>query len=523
MFVSGFSRSFVTVAIIAAAGPVLADATRLAVTAERIARVDVGIVAKNAAAEGEPAAPGERRGKTRLELILPIAGSDPVDGIEFADFIAPFVASVGLTGETGALVLRVQRNSRADGAGLRPGDLIVSAAGERVQHATHLRRLLRDAEADTIVTGIIRIGQGPDDLIASLRASAAQGNRDATLALGDVSLFDLDGRGEPRAAEEYYLRAFRMGDARAAYRLGTMFANGRGVATDLAVATRWFRLAADGGFPAGQHALGLTWWNSRYWTGLALVGDYTEAVRLFRLAAERGHAPSYLYLGLAHHYGYGVDRDYAQAADWYREAAAAGEVEAMVRLAEMAEAGQGTDANAGRALELFRQAAVLGSVEANRRLGEKYWRGEGVPLHPMNAIGYLEAAAAKGDAGAMTLIAQILLSGYGVTRDEVGAVEWYFRAYRAGDADAGFALALAYADGIGVERDTGKIAGFMLDAIRRGSRAALAEMKANAEGWDVAVRKELQLLLQASGFYAGEIDGVFGPGTLRALDAAAGS
>src|SRR5262245_42075356 len=123
----------------------------------------------------------------------------------------------------------------------------------------------------------------------------------------------------------------------------------------------------------------------------------------------------------------------------------------------------------------------------------------------------------------MSLIAQIPLSGYGVTRDAPGAVPWYFRAYQAGDADAGYALALAYADGIGVPADMSKVAGFMLDAIRRGSAPALAEMKGNAESWDLAVREDLQELLQASGFYSGEIDGVFGPGTLRALDAAAGS
>src|SRR5690606_27585110 len=119
--------------------------------------------------------------------------------------------------------------------------------------------------------------------------------------------------------------------------------------------------------------------------------------------------------------------------------------------------------------------------------GEKYWHGEGVMQHPLNAVAYLEAAAEQGDASSMSLIAQILLSGYGVTRDAAAAVSWYFRAYQAGDADAGYALALAYADGVGVPQDRGKVAGFMLDAIRRGSQAALAEMKGNAESWDIEV------------------------------------
>ena len=142
--------------------------------------------------------------------------------------------------------------------------------------------------------------------------------------------------------------------------------------------------------------------------------------------------------------------------------------------------------------------------------------------HPINAIGYLEVAAERGDARAMSLIAEILLSGYGVRRDAAGAVAWYFRAWRAGDAGAAYALALAHADGVGVAQDSSKVAGFMFDAIRRGSSAALAEMKGNAAAWDISIREDLQQLLQAAGFYQGAIDGVFGPGTLRALDAAAG-
>src|SRR5690606_19300041 len=235
--------------------------------------------------------------------------------------------------------------------------------------AGQLRRMLRELESGGAVPAeIIRVGQGPADLVARLRATAARGNRDAMLALGDTALFNRDGRGQIGAAEDHYLRAYAMGDPRAAWRLGTMYATGRGVPLDLAVATRWYRLAAESGLPAGQFALGLTWWNGRYWTGLALESNYAEAVRLFTLAAERGYAPAYLYLGLAHHFGYGVERDYAAAAAWYRRASAAGEIEAMVREAEMVEAGQGTAPDPLAALDLLRAAARLGSVEANRRL-----------------------------------------------------------------------------------------------------------------------------------------------------------
>lgn len=515
---SALSRVLLAGLVAVSASPAFAD-TGLVSAGDKTARAGNALVARNA-----PVADAARilpaRSKVGISIARPASG-DPMLGLEFADTIDPFVAAIGLTGESGALVLGVERNGAAARAGFLPGDLVVSVAGERVRDATALRWMLRDLGEEPVRAEIVRVGQGPEDLVAQLRAVAAGGNRDAMLALGDASLFNLAGGGQLAAAEDYYLRAYAMGDARAAYRLGTMYATGRGARVDLAVATKWYGLAAEAGLPAGQHALGLTWWSGRYWTGLALVGDYDEAVRLFTLAAARDYSPSYLYLGLAHQLGYGAPKDAVLAAEWFEKAIAAGNVEAMYRRAEIIESGQVPDAAPDTALELFRTAASLGSVEASRRLGEKYWRGEGVMRHPINAIAHLEAAAAQGDVTSMSLIAQILLSGYGVTRDATSAVQWYFRAFQAGDADAGYALALAYADGLGVERDTGKVAGFMLEAIRRGSVAALNEMKANAEGWDIAIREDLQRLLQASGFYTGEIDGVFGPGTLRALNAAA--
>jgi uncharacterized protein len=520
--VKAIARTVLVLGAAASVNAVGADEARPHFVPERLARVDVGIVVRNAPQPGTAAA---NVGATRRHLTLTVplgVPADPIPGVELADSIDPFVAAVGLTGQGGALVFTALRRSAAARAGLAAGDLIVTAAGEPVRDADELLRRLRELRAETVALEVIRMGEGPADLVARLREVAASGNRDATLALGDVGLFNLDGRREPAAAEEHYRRAYALGDARAAYRLGTMYATGTGVAVDLAVATRWYRTAAEAGLPAAQHALGLAWWNGRYWTGQALVADRAEAVRLFHQAADRGYAPSYLYLGLAHELGLGVDADAEAARRWYDKAAAAGDVEAMLRLSAMAEGGEGADAGPERALELLRAAAQHGSVEANRRLGEKYWRGEGVPQHPLKAVAHLEVAAAKGDTASMTLMAQILLSGHGITRDPADAIGWYFRAYQAGDADAGYALALAHADGIGVAQDLGKVAGFMLEAIRRGSRAALAEMKGNAEAWDMEIREDMQELLKAYGFYTGEIDGVFGPATHRALDAAAG-
>ena len=48
------------------------------------------------------------------------------------------------------------------------------------------------------------------------------------------------------------------------------------------------------------------------------AGDYAEALRWYRLAAEQGNVPSQVSLGFFYEFGEGVVQDYAEAARWYR-------------------------------------------------------------------------------------------------------------------------------------------------------------------------------------------------------------
>lgn len=53
-------------------------------------------------------------------------------------------------------------------------------------------------------------------------------------------------------------------------------------------------------------------------------GDYFEAVRQWRPAAETGDPKAQTALGLAYYHGQGVPQDYGEAAVWYRRAAEQG-------------------------------------------------------------------------------------------------------------------------------------------------------------------------------------------------------
>jgi hypothetical protein len=61
-------------------------------------------------------------------------------------------------------------------------------------------------------------------------------------------------------------------------------------------------------------------------------GDYAEAVKWYRLAAEKGNAISQYNLGFLYENGQGVPQDYAEAVKWYRLAANQGYTDAMVAL-----------------------------------------------------------------------------------------------------------------------------------------------------------------------------------------------
>ena len=64
-------------------------------------------------------------------------------------------------------------------------------------------------------------------------------------------------------------------------------------------------------------------------------GNYTEAVRYFRLAAEQGHAGAQYNLGVCYTKGYGVTQNYIEAVKYFRLAAEQGHAEAIGSLRQL--------------------------------------------------------------------------------------------------------------------------------------------------------------------------------------------
>jgi TPR repeat protein len=101
------------------------------------------------------------------------------------------------------------------------------------------------------------------------------------------------------------------GMAAAQYRMGVLYAEGKGVPANDAEAALWFERAAKQGDPAAQYDLAAS-----YAEGTGVRKDATAAAEWFRRAADQGYPMAQLNLGLMYAAGNGVAQDYVEAMKW---------------------------------------------------------------------------------------------------------------------------------------------------------------------------------------------------------------
>lgn len=126
-------------------------------------------------------------------------------------------------------------------------------------------------------------------------------------------------------------------------------------------------------------------------------GDYVEAVKWYRMAADQGYAGAQYNLGVMYDNGEGVSENVAEAAKWYRRAADQGHALAQYNLGLMHDNGEGVPENDAEAVKWYRRAAAQGRAKAQGHLGRMYALGEGVPEDDVQAYMWLNLSAAQGD------------------------------------------------------------------------------------------------------------------------------
>ena len=153
-------------------------------------------------------------------------------------------------------------------------------------------------------------------------------------------------------------------------------------------------------------------------------GDYPEALKVFRILAERGLANGQNTLGILYARGQGVAVDHVEAVKWFRKAAEQGYATAQHNLGSAYFRGRGVAADDAEALKWFRKAAAQGHAASQHNLGFAYFTGKGVPADNAAAARWFRLAAERGLARAQYNLGHLYDRGYGVPQDDFRAFVW---------------------------------------------------------------------------------------------------
>jgi localization factor PodJL len=150
--------------------------------------------------------------------------------------------------------------------------------------------------------------------------------------------------------------------------------------------------AAAAGDPGALFEIGV-----RYTEGRGVGADLSEAANWYKLAADRGYAPAQYRLANLFEKGTGVDRDLGRAMTYYRQAAEAGNASAMHNLAVLYASGPESQPDYATAVEWFRKAADLGVADSQFNLAILYARGNGISQDLEESYKWFAIAAQSGD------------------------------------------------------------------------------------------------------------------------------
>ncbi|WP_338869796.1 serine/threonine-protein kinase [Spirosoma sp. SC4-14] len=207
-----------------------------------------------------------------------------------------------------------------------------------------------------------------------------------------------------------------------------------------------------------------------YGTGTGTQKDYTEALRWYWKAADRGYLLSLNNIGALYHYGLGVEQDYQKARACYEKAAAGGIAKAKYNLGELYANGNGVNKNIYEAVRWYREAAEDGDANAQFRLGQAYHYGTGVTLDYSQAEYWYRKAAGQRHSDAQNSLGALYYGGYigGNGVDYATARYWYEQAAEQNNVYSLYNLGYLYDYGQGVIKDWSKAVSYYKRAARLG-------------------------------------------------------
>lgn len=259
------------------------------------------------------------------------------------------------------------------------------------------------------------------------------------------------------ADDGYYIAMVRLHDC---------YIEGDGVSQDISKAISYLDTAVEGGFSTACFAKGLYFFNGEY----GHEKNMAEGVRLWTIAANKGHVTATFNLGICYRDGDGVEKNLVEAASWFEKAADEGYTNAMLNLADMYFEGNGVPADTEKALALLQKAADNNNTAALFRLGLRYYHGDyGIIQDREKAVEYWRIGSEAGDSGCTKNLGLCYKNGEGVPQDFSLAIEYFEKAMAQGSIDAMLELGYAYdANGI-TTPDYEKAANYYAEAYAAGS------------------------------------------------------
>lgn len=244
---------------------------------------------------------------------------------------------------------------------------------------------------------------------------------DNTYSIDRLARMYRDGHGVERKdmdkAEALFKKAGELGYATAYYNLGNIYRYD-GAGTQEQAVDAW-RKAMELGHVAAINELTMA-----YYFGRGVPQDYTEALRLTAIGAQKGNLATQATFGDMLRSGIGVTRDEALAVEWFQKASDGGSAYATYRLALAYRDGQGVEKDLEKSFDLFTKAAEGGEKRAYLSLGYAYVNGEGTEADPKEGLQwYLKSNGRV----AKSNIAGLYEAGIGVEQDMQRAKYWYTR------------------------------------------------------------------------------------------------
>lgn len=203
-----------------------------------------------------------------------------------------------------------------------------------------------------------------------------------------------------------------------------------------------------------------------YFHGMGVPFNRKEAVRLLRLAAERGETLARARLAYLTCIGdevAGIAQDEAAGSAILTELfsvlkiMAKDNLEAMLLLGNMMTDGYGTHKNPRRGFEYYYTAAEKGYAPAANAMGQCYNAGIGISADVVRSVACFHMSAEAGFAPGQFNYGVSCFNGRGIRQDKVEAAKWYALAAEQGYAPAEFVLGKHYFQIMnGVENDREK-------------------------------------------------------------------